>query len=70
MFTKAIGICHTRLISYTTTTPFAVVQERLEEKIHKSEAISSNVLEKIRQARTADEIVQSIQSVVHADDFM
>ncbi|KAJ2931683.1 hypothetical protein H1R20_g5427, partial [Candolleomyces eurysporus] len=69
-FTKAIGYCPTQLISYATTASFAVVQERLEEKIHKSESISTNVLAKIRQAQTADEIVQSIQNVTQGDDFM
>ncbi|RXW25227.1 hypothetical protein EST38_g573 [Candolleomyces aberdarensis] len=69
-FTKAIGYCPTQLISYATTASFAVVQGRLEEKIHKSESISTNVLAKIRQAQTADEIVQSIQNVTQGGDFM
>jgi hypothetical protein len=69
-FTKAIASCSTQLISYTTITPFAVVQQRLEERIHKNESISTNVLGKIRQAQTADEIAQSIQNVTQGDDFM
>ena len=67
---KSITRTPTELVTYSSTVPFVEARARLEEYIKRTASIEQGALDKIRDARSAEEITKAVDDVTQGGDFL